>query len=115
MGLCGGALCRSIEDCSDEVALRGGVGLTVVSVLGGESAFESGVVRGQRWICAKGVAERNLLKTARIIGSDDVEVGAAPPVGDFDEEAPPGPLVQVGINVMPVMRSEDRCNRLGVV
>jgi hypothetical protein len=36
----------------------------------------------------------------------------APPVGDFDEEASPGSLVKFGIDVMPVVRCECRCDQM---
>jgi hypothetical protein len=77
----GGLLRRSVEDCSNEVALCCGVGLALIGVLGSEDTFESGVVRGQSRVSAQGVVERDLLVPARAVRSQEVEVGAAPPVG----------------------------------
>jgi hypothetical protein len=57
--------CRSGEDFPDEVALRCAVGLAVIGMPHREDAFESGVVRGQSWVCAQGIAERDLLVPAR--------------------------------------------------
>ena len=55
---------------------------------------------------------RRRWRPARAVGGHEVEVGAAPPVGDFDEEASPGSLVKFGIDVMPVVRCECRCDQM---
>jgi hypothetical protein len=57
-----------------------------------------GVVRGQARVCAQRVAEGDLLIPARSVGGHHVQVRIAPPVGDLDEETPPGSLVQAGID-----------------
>jgi hypothetical protein len=102
---------RSGEDFPDEVALRCAVGLAVIGMPDCEDAFESGVVRGQCWVCAQCVPEGDLLVPARAVEDHEVKVGATPAAGDFDEESPPGSLVKVGTDVMPVMRAERCCDR----